>query len=263
MSEELARNIERVTKIILDHNGLVVRNGPFAGMRYVEQSSGSAFMPKIIGCYEEELHDILNRHVFKTDYDRIINIGCGEGYYAIGLALRQPGTIVYAFDINPDARKLCKELSTANGVDKRIIIDGECTRERLGQLSQSGRSFIMCDIEGFELELLQPDLIPGLRSCDILVELHDFVNRDITPSILSRFMKTHDISLIHGKERNPFSYSVLNILDAKDKDLAVCEFRPEMMKWAFMKRKENISWWVDPVTKALWKEVSPGQYEKA
>lgn len=239
MPEDLAQIIERVTKTIIDHYGLVVRNGPFAGMRYVHPSCMSVLAPKILGSYEQELHQILNNYVFNTNYSKIINLGCAEGYYAVGFALRKPDTVIYAFDINPVAHGLCKEMAMANQVADRMIMNGECTLEQLAQLTQEGSSFIFCDIEGCELDLLQPDLVPGLRSCDIIVELHDFINPNISPTILSRFANTHDITLIPSIERDPAAYPEVNILDAKERALAVWDCRPAM-QWAFMKKKNKI-----------------------
>ena len=36
-----------------------IRNGPFCGMLYLERSRGSSLLPKMIGSYEKELHDVI------------------------------------------------------------------------------------------------------------------------------------------------------------------------------------------------------------
>ncbi len=38
-----------------------VSSGPFAGMRYVRRNYGDRWAPRLIGCYEEELHPEFER----------------------------------------------------------------------------------------------------------------------------------------------------------------------------------------------------------
>ena len=83
-------------------DGRVLR-GPFAGMVYAVDAFASAYFPKLIGCYEREIHEILES-VIRRGYRRIIDIGCAEGYYAVGLALRCPESSVLAIDIEASAR---------------------------------------------------------------------------------------------------------------------------------------------------------------
>jgi hypothetical protein len=61
-------------------------------MAYIPQAVGSALIPKLLGCYEAELHGVI-ACALNTTYDTIIDIGCAEGYYAVGLALHFPDTL--------------------------------------------------------------------------------------------------------------------------------------------------------------------------
>jgi protein-L-isoaspartate O-methyltransferase len=54
---------------------------------------------KLLGAYEHSLHDVLLKPVSRQP-DPIINVGCAEGYYAVGLARLLPDATVYAFDID-------------------------------------------------------------------------------------------------------------------------------------------------------------------
>jgi hypothetical protein len=74
----------------------VVRHGLFYGMKYPSlEAAGSTLYPKLLGSYERELHGIMER-IVRTDYATVVDIGCAEGYYAAGLALRLPEARVFA-----------------------------------------------------------------------------------------------------------------------------------------------------------------------
>ena len=72
------------------------QSGPFAGMSCISEAICSSLVPKLLGSYESELHQVLNQ-ILETDYQNVIDIGCAEGYYAVGLALRLPNARVYAW----------------------------------------------------------------------------------------------------------------------------------------------------------------------
>jgi hypothetical protein len=149
-----------------------------------------------------------------------------------------PSAKIYAFDTDPMARKLCRTMADANQVSNRLNIAGKCDVEQL-KILLADRALIVCDCEGYEIDLLRPDLISMLKSTDILVELHDWLNPVISESILTRFNSTHNIELVTCVERDPELFPLLDFLDAKDRRLAVSEFRPQGQQWAFMTSKRT------------------------
>src|SRR5690349_7602657 len=66
-----------VTKSLTSEIGWAVQSGPFEGMRYVPKAVGSTLVPKLLGCYESELHHTLNV-ILERNYQKIIDIGCAE-----------------------------------------------------------------------------------------------------------------------------------------------------------------------------------------
>jgi len=232
---EQRMGLPELTQAFITEHGQCVLSGPFAGMAYVPQATGSALMPKLLGSYEEELHDIIGQTV-ATDYAAIIDIGCAEGYYANGLAMRLPRTRVYAFDIDPEAQALCKEMARLNAVEERVTVLGECKPSHLNAL-MTGRSLIICDCEGYESELLQPGLVPAMAQADILVELHDQVQPGLTPLVLGRFRETHSATMITAIERDAECYPQLRFSEPERRMLAVSEFRSEGQQWAFLQAK--------------------------
>ncbi|HKY41678.1 MAG TPA: hypothetical protein VJM50_01180 [Pyrinomonadaceae bacterium] len=234
------RELEQIFAKISANKDLVVEAGPFRGMRYLPRLTASdtllshTVVPKLLGSYEIELHDALAA-VFERKYRQIINIGSAEGYYAVGLALNMPDVPIYAFDIASTNRELCAEMARINGVADRIFIGAECTMDELARLAEE--SLIVCDCEGCELELLRPDLIPGLRTSDVVVELHDCVDETISPTILARFAESHDVNVVTKVDRDASSYSAISDLTPLQQNLAMSEFRWGPLLWAFLSAK--------------------------
>src|SRR5579862_7706064 len=57
----------------LGADGCVI-DGPFRGMRYLDLSYGSAFLPKILGCYELEVSQFLEKWC-EAPPDVVVDIG--------------------------------------------------------------------------------------------------------------------------------------------------------------------------------------------
>jgi SAM-dependent methyltransferase len=237
--------VETVARAFVDRYGLTVQSGPFMGMNYIEQATGSSFVPKLVGSYEAELHDILRGFLMPSAplLGAVVDVGCAEGYYAVGLARYLPGKPrVLAFDINPEAQGLCNALAEKNGIRDHIEIEQACDPARLQEiLAASAASdpdkyaLVVCDCEGYELELLNPSEVSALSSANILVELHDWLRPGITPTLVERFGPTHDIQIIDSVERTPGDYPCVAFLPEDQQNVAVSEFRPGPQQWAFMR----------------------------
>jgi hypothetical protein len=212
-----------------------VLDGPFAGMKYVEQAVGSGWFPKVLGRYERELHGVIGE-IIAGGFGTIVDIGCAEGYYAIGLALRCPTAQVLAYDIDEHARTLCGELATRNGVEGRVSIRGRCEPEELRQLNLVGRAVVISDCEGFELEVLDPKRVPWLAAADILVELHDFLIPGLKDQLLPRFEATHIAQVIDSQCPTIGSEPVFAHLSQADQVHGLGERWPPM-QWAWLRSK--------------------------
>lgn len=189
--------------------GKVVATGPFRGLRYVDLDTaplGSPISPSLLGSYEAELHPVIEEMIAKN-FPRVVNIGSAEGYYAVGMALRMPQTEVYAFEADDHTRALCHEMSAINGVSDRVRIEGYCRPSRLEEIVAGAPTLVICDCEGCEIEVLDPEVAPHLADATMIVELHDFIDPAITDSIAARFRRTHDLELIDLAERSPDPYA--------------------------------------------------------
>ena len=223
---------KRVADAVVSKYGRKVVEGPFQGMEYVEEAAGSAYTPKLLGCYEMEIHQFIKRIVEK-DYTSIIDVGCAEGYYAVGLARLCCNTHVFAFDCDVKAQALCAEMARRNNVDKRIEIAGCCDASQLKKISLC-KALLICDTEGYERELLNPEAVPDLKLCDILVELHEPLCPGVTEVVLSRFQLSHEIVIVNAVKRQPAQHPLVHFLPPQDQSIALTESRPSGQTFAFM-----------------------------
>jgi len=220
----------RVAAAVVERYGRKVNEGPFTGMIYGDMAAGSAYTPKILGTYELELRPWIEQ-VIQENYAAIIDLGCAEGYYAVGLAVRCPNAVIYAFDGDPLARGACQELATLNGVENRIHIGGYCDAEIMKTLPLE-KAMLICDVEGSEFELLDPELLPVLTTIDIIVELHELLRPGVTATLLNRFTPTHDITLIDAVERDATLFPQVHFLPPAGQHLALTESRAEGQQFA-------------------------------
>ena len=219
---------------------LFVQHGIFKGMRYVDVSNGSTYYPKILGAYERELYPGLDL-IVKDQFEHLIVAGTGEGFYAVGINMKCQILKNTFFEIDSNARKNFKKLARINHLTNYNLYD-KCTPKSFKEvLVKDLKTFVLMDIEGDELTILNPEVIPDLNECTILVEIHDFKNLSIGKIIFSRFQRSHNIQKILSIQRGtkdiynylPFWETIfirrkylLQLLD---------ESRPIGMYWYIMK----------------------------
>lgn len=180
-------------------NSLTVLNGLFKGMKYPEfYSAGSSLYAKLIGSYESELSGCLT-DLFLNNYSEIIDVGCAEGYYAIGMAIKNPNARIFAYDIDSEAIIAAKKMAEINSVSSQLTFNSICTSETLSDFSFTGKGLVLSDCEGFEIELFTQQSVKNLKNCDVLIELHDLYNELITPSLENVFKESHDVKYIYSE----------------------------------------------------------------
>lgn len=216
-------------------DSLTVINGPFKGMVYPDfDSSGSALIPKLLGSYESELQASLFQ-LCKNRYDVIINIGCGEGYYAVGLALLKPNATVFAYDISPKARMSCKKMADLNGVGKRVTVKENFYLKDLQKIDNESEVLIICDCEGHEKNIFLKDNLDAYANCDLIIETHDFLDIEISTYLKKLFNITHSVNSIYSiddiQKVFTYNYKELENLTLQEKKNYLTEKRPSIMEW--------------------------------
>jgi hypothetical protein len=209
-----------------------VAAGPFAGMSYIAAASGSEICPKLLGTYEMELWPVVTEAV-KQPYDLFVDLGAGEGYYAVGMARAMPEMKVIAFEAGDEARTLLAEMVQLNAVADHVWISGAAAVGDVQRsLSQGQRTLLLCDVEGAEVELLNPKLAPALENADILVELHDSLRPGTSRLIRERFAH-RPIEKFSRKARHVKDCPWVN-LTPRQKMVGMWENRAMKQDWFWM-----------------------------
>jgi hypothetical protein len=220
---------------------MVVQAGPFAGLRLSpRQPKGASddIASQLLGVYEQELHATIAR-LARRDYERIVNVGCAAGLYAVGLARLFPGAPVTAFDTSEEAQIACRETAELNGVTDRVAVDGTCLPQTLADLCGGpGSSLVVLDCEGYERELLSSDVVcEALRRSDLIIDAYEIVDRRITSDILERYAPSHRISVVGAGGRDPNAFPCLASFDDMTRWAVICENRPQPARWLVLEHE--------------------------
>jgi predicted O-methyltransferase YrrM len=234
--------VKELSRIMLKQLGEPsIQSGPFQGMRFHTAATEGCYLPKLLGCYEEELHALLFTLIKEQKYQNILNIGSAEGYYSVGLARCFPQASVKAFDISSKAQAQTQALAAINQLSNRLKTYGELTVESWKTYITEAdyhKTLIMMDCEGAEYTLLNPEISPELLRSDLLIELHGLSEQpERAKPLLQQFARTHTIELIRHNGRNPNQFAPLQQQKHLDQLLSVWEFRGGPTPWAWIKQK--------------------------
>jgi hypothetical protein len=220
-----------------------ILNGPFSGMRYIKEAYGSALLPKLLGSYEQPIHEWIERVCATSRYKVVIDVGCAEGYYACGFAKRMPSSRVFAYDVNKEAVSAAKRLSRDNELSN-IFFGNLFNPQELeiirGPLKNS-QLFIFMDIEGAELDFLRACGNETLSGLDFLIELHDCFRSGITEEIVSLLQKSHQLEIVFDYNwRSLERYKLPIKMEQSDFEEYVDEMRPVGMRWLLAISRKNL-----------------------
>jgi hypothetical protein len=217
-----------------------VAGGLFEGLKYVHQSQGSEHLPKLLGCYELELQPLF-RELGDYTWRRIVDVGGGEGYYAVGIAYLWPDVMVHVFESSEIGRLLIAEMAEMNAVADKIEIAGFCGTEELRAAVGDGeKTLLIMDIEGAENELLAPSDIPPLLNCTIVVEVHEYILPGLLSTLMGRFKSSSHFQVIPTRHRRvgelPYPGNpVLRLWMGKNLLSRTGEARPGPMCWLIIR----------------------------
>jgi hypothetical protein len=173
--------------------GDVVQDGPFKGMTYPDPSVWvSCRFEKVIGFYEFEMYPWIERLLVSPGrFTSIVNIGAADGYFAVGLGRLFAELPVFAFEASDERLRSLSKLAECNGLSGRLVTGGWCTPADLNSLAVGSNPVVICDVDGYEDVLMDPEVVPWLRASTILLEVHEFLAPDLDERERSEFERKH------------------------------------------------------------------------
>lgn len=219
-----------------------VLHGPFKGMLMEGiDALASASYAKLLGSYESEIHPFIQLALDRS-YDSVINIGCDEGYYSVGFAIRLPGVKVMAADINPAALQQVSILAKRNKVDKQIALHGKFTASHIQKLDEQARILLIVDAEGDEKNIFTQANHHKLSHADMIIELHLDIDPMMKQYFTDMFSDTHDIDVVNSVDdhlkASEYNYPELAGLDYGTKRFITGE-RSIFMQWIMLHAKNR------------------------
>jgi hypothetical protein len=227
---------EVLKPMALEATGGLVASGPFTGMKFTRGAAEGCFLPKLLGCYELELHPHLMALRKERRYETIIDLGSAEGYYAVGLARLFPEARVLARDTDARSLPLLQAHIALNAVEGRVEPGGLFGHGDFAV--HAGRKvLVFCDIEGGEGELLDPAKAPALAGFDLVVEAHEGMDATLPAMLARRFDRTHDIIGVRDQPRVVSFPARYQPRDSIDRLISMWEFRSSPTPWLIMRAK--------------------------
>ncbi|MGN3966372.1 hypothetical protein ACS0ZG_33845 [Burkholderia gladioli] len=227
-----------LSRIVRQQTGGVVQSGLMKGyaigdeVTWREQDDGV----KLVGFYEREVCDVVQS--LGTGRDILVDLGGADGYYAVGLLATGRVARSVCYESEPHSRANIHAIARRNGVQDRITVLGQATRDFYGDLARLGvdleRTFIISDIEGGEFDVFSSDCLRALSRAHIIIELHHF-NFDDSAEKLSalheRAREFFDIEFLRTGSRDPADIPLLQSWNDSDRWLMCSESRGTLMNW--------------------------------
>lgn len=187
--------------------GGVIQRGPFAGVKFDGQAniSEAAHGLKLFGLYEEPVMERLLNQPGATTF---MDIGAGDGYYPVSLLAKAGFKQAVAFEATEAGRAAIARNAALNGVQDRLRVFGRAGDDFLQKLSglnlDWSATIILIDIEGYEFQLLTPELLTLTRGARYVIELHDTFQADTTSraALLARFAPHWKTEIVLDRARD-------------------------------------------------------------
>ncbi len=222
-----ASGVPALAARVIEQIGNRVIDGPCVGLRYPTDRLDEIDAPvaKLLGIYEQQLHSPLTAAI-EAGRRVFVDVGCAEGYYAVGLALDSGDLQVYAYDLARSARAFCGDLAGSNGCADRVRVGGRCDVGQLRGLPLDN-AFLLADIEGAEFDFFSSDVVELLSHTIVIVELHRSPDDPLAIGMIDRFAPSHGLQQLRGIKPDPDAVSVLSFLDSDERIAAISEWRSQ------------------------------------
>ncbi len=241
LSRTLKDHRKQISAKINNYLDATVSYGPFKGLKLAPEiwwgKGDRASM--LLGLYEKELLDKITN--VPERFNKFLDIGAADGYYAIGVLVNGMFSKSVCYESSAKGRDVIQRNATLNGVQDKIIINGEAD-EHFYQRLQSDlleNTVVLIDIEGAEFKLLSDEALESLRKNILIVELHTaspFSDSD-AEKLKKRASRYFNVSQFTTGSRDLSNYPFLKDYSDTDRWLICSEGRRYQMSWLYLEPK--------------------------
>jgi len=210
--------------------------GPFKGQKLAQgiQWGKRDRASMILGMYEQEVIESLAS--LPRRFRSFIDLGAADGYYGIGVLVKDWFDNAHCFEVSPRARGVIDETAGLNHVEDRMAIHGTATSDFHKEIPQADirDCVVFIDIEGGEFDLCTQSFFRLFRNSVIFIEVHDLFYPDgerrkqILKSGAEEFFFVTELTT---GARDPFRFAELDHYEDTDRWLICSEGRLKKMSW--------------------------------
>jgi hypothetical protein len=230
----------KIGREIFESCGGEVIDGPFRGLKLKEDISWGALdiASMLLGNYELNVQKRISSVVHQQQ-KIFIDLGAADGFFACGCAAFFDFKKVISFEINPKSRKVQAEIAKLNNI-KNLEIRAEINKQILIDLlsNTEQKCVFLIDLEGFETDLLDNDVLQLMQGHELIVELHEMNGElvGLTAKLIERLKMFFLVDEFRCDLTLPLSGK--NLLTSSNNEflLSVSEGRPSSdMRWVYCK----------------------------
>ena len=235
-----------LNKKIIKISNSKVMSGKYKNTHLENISHWSKFdyAPKLLGLYEEQIQNLIVDIQKKKNLKTLINIGCGDGYHALGLVKNKFFDKSICYEISLEARNILETNIKKNNLYEKFIIRKEANIDEIKkdlQKLKSEETLFLIDIEGTEFTLFKDEDLNFLKKSYLVIEDHNFFIKDneLKEKFYLSLHKFFNVVFIENGPRNPFiiQNDFLEQLNDDSRFLLLSEGRPQKMRWIFLSPK--------------------------
>ena len=228
---------KRVSRNIFDLFDGKIQNGIFKDLQLTPDTNTSEGVlgSKILGFYE----NVVSEFVIKNGpYENVINLGSADGYFPIGMLIKNIASRAICFEITEVGRKSIEKNARANNCEDSIKIFGKADRKFYkkiqSEINSAEKNLIICDIEGGEFEFITRESFNDLKNCIWVIELHDKIQdkpKEIREKFLEIIPEGFSYNIIKS---NPIIWPQMELLENlsdNDRVLLFSEGRKKIGEW--------------------------------
>jgi hypothetical protein len=126
-----------------------------------------------------------------------------------------------------------------NNIDpNRIFTGGLCDEKTLMDIPIKKKALIICDCEGCEKYLFTKKSVEFLSNHDLLIEVHDLFDIEISSYLSKLFEDTHKLNIVHSiddiQKAKTYNYDEISDYSLSTKKILLAEGRGSIMEWFYL-----------------------------